>query len=80
VSSSEFQCPTSKKREAGSASKDNKDGEQLHHSTVTNTRGYFVDDNYNTSRCSVCINNRCSYDGISIGDEDMLEKSMKRTA
>jgi hypothetical protein len=80
VSSSEFQCPTSKKLEAASGSKDNKVGEQLHHSTATNTRGYFVDDNYNTSHHSVPINNRCPYDDISIGDEDMLEKSMKRTA
>jgi hypothetical protein len=48
-------------------------------STATNSTGNLVDKN-NTLRRSTRLNNNCSSDGISKGDEDMLEKSMKRTA
>jgi hypothetical protein len=50
----------------------------LQQSTTTNSKGTFVDDN-KSLRHSVRLNNICSFDGISTGDQDMLEKSMKRT-
>jgi hypothetical protein len=43
-------------------------------------KGNFVGYSCTASHRSVRLNNICSSDGISIGDENMLEKSMKRTA
>jgi hypothetical protein len=50
----------------------------LQQSAATNSKGTFVDDNKSLRR-SVRLNNICSSDDISTCDQDMLEKSMKRT-
>jgi hypothetical protein len=61
------------------ASKEINSTTQLQQSTATDSKGTFVDDNKSLRR-SVRLINICSSDCISTGDQDMLEKSMKRTA
>jgi hypothetical protein len=60
-------------------SKEIKSTTQLQQSTAADSKGIFIDD-YKSLRRSVCLINKCSSDGISTGDHDMLQKSMKRTA
>jgi hypothetical protein len=60
-------------------SKEIKSTTQLQQSTAADSKGTFVDD-YKSLRRSVRLINKCSSDGISTGDQDMLQKSMKRTA
>jgi hypothetical protein len=69
----------SKTSRADLASKEINNTTQLHHSTGTESKGTFVDDNKSIRR-SVRLINKCSSDGILTGDQDMLEKSMKRKA
>jgi hypothetical protein len=70
--------PGSKSSMSDCGTKEKSDAGQSVRSTATNSTGNLVDKKY-ALRCSTRLNNNCSSDGISKGDEDMLEKSMKRT-
>jgi hypothetical protein len=54
--------------------------ENFRQSTATSGKGNLVGVNSETNRRSVHLNYNYSSDGIFVGDEDMLQKSMKRTA
>jgi hypothetical protein len=55
-------------------------GQQTYLTRETNSKGNAARERSIAARCSLRLNNTCSSDGISKGDEDTLEKSMKRTA
>jgi hypothetical protein len=71
--------PGSKSSISDFGMKEKSGARQIVRSTATNFTGNLVDKN-KTLRRSTRLNSNCSSDGISKGDEDMLEKSMKRTA
>jgi hypothetical protein len=54
-------------------------GQQTYLTRETNSKGNAARERSTTARRSLRLNNTCSSDGISKGDEDTLEKSMKRT-
>jgi hypothetical protein len=60
-------------------SKEIKSTTQLQQSTAVDSIGIFVDD-CKPLRRSVRLIKKCSSDGISTGDQDMLQRSMRRTA
>jgi hypothetical protein len=71
--------PASKSSLVDCGPKEKSNTGQSDRSTATNPTGNLVAKKYALRR-SKRLNNNCSSDGISKGDEDMLEKSMKRTA